>query len=165
MGTCSENAKQGIGSMKKDGIRSGRAAWGLLVLGLALGAMPAQAAEKAAAKAATAAARARHQQERAVCLNGQSNQDRTTCLHEADAAFAQARNKRAGLEDGQGLQYRRHAFQRCEVLPDGDRQACEARMQGQGTTSGSAAAGGIYRELVLREPASPDPATLAAPSK
>lgn len=42
-----------------------------------------------------------------------------------------------------------------------DRNDCVARIQGQGTTSGSVAAGGIYRELVTRivgeVPAAPAP--------
>ncbi len=81
-------------------------------------------------------------------MNGQSNQDRATCLREAGAAFAQARHE--GLSDGP-TPYARNARQRCEALPQDDRQGCLARMQGQGTTSGTAASGGIYRELVTRE--------------
>jgi hypothetical protein len=102
----------------------------------------------AAPKTGPADALARYQQERAVCTSGQSNQDRATCLREAGAAFAEA--KRDGLGDG-AAPYVRNAGQRCERLPDEDRRACVARMQGQGTTSGSAAAGGIYRELVTPE--------------
>jgi hypothetical protein len=83
-----------------------------------------------------------------VCTSGQSNQDRATCLREAGAAFAEA--KRDGLADG-STPYVRNALQRCERLPDEDRRACVSRMQGQGTTSGSVAGGGIYRELVTRE--------------
>ena len=132
--------------MNTTGIRHSRAAWALLVLGVALGSTSALAADKAAG----AAAQARYQQERAVCISGQSNQDRATCLQEAGAAFAQAR--REGLDDGQAALYQQNALQRCDGLPGDDRQACEARMQGQGTTSGSVAAGGIYRELVTREP-------------
>jgi len=37
------------------------------------------------------------------------------------------------------------------VLPSGERDACLARMQGQGVARGSVAEGGIYRELVIRE--------------
>ena len=48
------------------------------------------AATAAAAMASTRApdAMARYQAERAVCLSGQSNQDRATCLKEAGAAGA-----------------------------------------------------------------------------
>lgn len=43
------------------------------------------------------------------------------------------------------------ALQRCAPLPEPDRRDCVARIQGQGTKTGSVAAGGIYRELVTRE--------------
>lgn len=103
-----------------------------------------------AALAAPAApdARARYDQERAVCLSGQSNQDRATCLREAGAAYADAGNRGA---DVGAAQYQKNATRRCDGLPDADRHDCMARMQGQGTTSGSVAAGGISRELVTRE--------------
>ncbi|HUG22293.1 hypothetical protein [Piscinibacter sp.] len=134
-------------------IQSWRAAGSLfVVLGVALGSTSALAADKTA----TANAQARYQQERAACLSGQSNQDRATCLQEAGAAFAQA--KREGLNDGPAAQYQNNALQRCEALPGDDRQACVARMQGQGTTTGSVATGGIYRELVTREIVSPSTA-------
>jgi hypothetical protein len=93
-------------------------------------------------------ARARYQQERAVCESGRSHQDRATCLREAGAAYEQAR--RGGLSDGQA-RYQQNAMLRCDVLPPEDRIACQARMQGQGTTRGSVEQGGIYRELVTRE--------------
>ena len=107
----------------------------------------------AADNTASADAQARYQQERAACLSGQSNQDRATCLREAGAALADAR--RGGLGDS-SPQYVSNASQRCARLPDEERRACEARMQGQGTTSGSAAAGGIYRELVTRGGVAPN---------
>jgi len=134
--------------------RSG-AGWSLLVLAAALGCASALAADKAV----LVEAQARYQQERAVCMNGLSNQDRLTCLREANAALAQAKHE--GLDDG-AASYTRNARQRCEGLPAEDRQACIARMQGQGTTSGSAASGGIYRELVTREIASPGVAVPSA---
>ena len=101
----------------------------------------------AAPKVETPAA-ALHRQERAVCLGDRSNQDRATCLREADAAYAEAR--RGGL-DADATPYADNALRRCDPLPDGQRQACQARMQGQGSTSGSAATGGIYRELTTLE--------------
>lgn len=97
------------------------------------------------------AAQARYQQERAVCLRGQSNQERGTCLREAQAALAEARH--GGL-DGDATSYARNASQRCERLPDEQRPDCIARMHGQGTVSGSSAAGGLYRELRSPVPAS-----------
>jgi len=130
-------------------IELSRAGRRLLVLAAALGAC---AATLAADKAVSADVQARYQQERAVCLNGKSNQDRDTCLREAGAALAQARHE--GLGDA-AAPYARNARQRCEQLPADDRTACVARMQGQGSTTGSAASGGIYRELVVRDVAPP----------
>jgi hypothetical protein len=95
----------------------------------------------------------RYQQERTACLTGQSSEDQATCLREAGAALAQARH--GGLDDG-AMPYRRNALQRCEPLPDDDRLACQARMLGMGTTTGSVAGGGILRELVVREIIWPD---------
>jgi hypothetical protein len=92
---------------------------------------------------------ARYQQERAACLSGQSHQDQSTCLKEAGAALEEARRGR--LDTGQTARYQDNALLRCSVLPPEDRSACQARIQGQGTTSGSVAAGGIYRELIIRE--------------
>jgi hypothetical protein len=88
-------------------------------------------------------AQSRYRQERAVCISGQSNQDRATCLREAGAALAEA--GRRG-HDG-AAPYEVNATRRCESLSGADRDACTARMQGQGTTSGNAAAGGVLREL------------------
>lgn len=95
-------------------------------------------------------AETQYQKERALCLSGQSNQDRATCLQEAAAARAEAR--RGGLDDA-GARYRRNARERCDALQGDERSACVARMKGQGTTTGSAASGGILRELVVPEPA------------
>jgi len=135
--------------MNTNRIGLSRTAWSLLVVGAALGSTYAGAAER------DGTAAARYQRERAVCTSGQSNQDRVTCLREAGAAFAQARHE--GLSDGPSP-YARNARQRCEALPQDDRQGCLARMQGQGTTSGTAASGGIYRELVTPEVTPPNPA-------
>jgi hypothetical protein len=88
-------------------------------------------------------AEARYQQERAACESGQSQQDRATCLREAGAALQEARQGR--LADGPA-RYQQNELARCGYLPAEERSACHARMQGQGTTSGSVAAGGIYRE-------------------
>ena len=56
-------------------------------------------------------------------------------------------------------------LRRCEPLPAGDREDCVARMKGHGTTSGSVAAGGIYRELVTREPVVEQPLAKDAPPR
>lgn len=86
----------------------------------------------------------RYQGERATCMNGQSNQDQATCLREAGAALGEAR--RDTLGNG-AAPFASNALQRCDALADADRAACIARMEGQGSTSGSAAGGGVLREL------------------
>jgi hypothetical protein len=127
---------------------------------LMLGAVLASASAMAASKTASADALAQYQQERAVCTSGQSNQDRATCLREAGAAYAEAKRRALGDEDP--AQYKANALKRCAGLPEDDRRDCVARMEGQGTTSGSAAAGGIYRELVTRETNPPSAASGAS---
>ena len=126
-----------------------------LAVGLVLGAALSSTWVLAANNPDRVGALARYQVERSACLNGQSNQDRPTCLREANAAFAEA--KRGGLDDGP-VDYHANALKRCEPLRGDDRQACIARMNGEGTTSGSVAGGGIYRELVTRKVGSPDEA-------
>ena len=85
-----------------------------------------------------------YQRERAVCLAGQSPQDRTTCLKEAGAALAEAR--RGGLTPASGAE-----AERCNALDGIERAACVARMNGAGTVSGSVEGGGVLRELTVRE--------------
>ena len=60
--------------------------------------------------------------------------------------------------------FARNALKRCEPLPEPDRSGCVARIQGNGTTSGSVAGGGISRELVTREIALPTTPTAAGPA-
>ncbi|PRC94524.1 hypothetical protein [Solimicrobium silvestre] len=91
----------------------------------------------------------RYQIEHANCLNGRSNEDKETCLKEANAALMQAKQ---GRLDDAGAQYQKNAELRCQVFESEDRQACERRMRGEGTVSGSVANGGIFRKLVIPEP-------------
>ena len=62
-------------------------------------------------------------------------------------------NRRGHLftEDQDRLQA--NAVARCAALPAADRDACVARMQGQGEVTGSVAGGGLLRELVQMVPA------------
>ncbi|AMP04482.1 hypothetical protein GN109_10485 [Collimonas pratensis] len=99
-----------------------------------------------AAAGDSASATARYQAERAACNNGRSNQDRATCLKEAGAALAESRRGR--LSDNPNAD-RSNALLRCNALPADDRDACQRRMNGEGTTSGSALEGGISRELTV----------------
>jgi hypothetical protein len=98
----------------------------------------------AAAGAPLSHAQQRYQQERAVCLSGQSNQDRATCLQEAGAALHEAR--RGGL-DTAVHDLGQNRIIRCDALPAQDRDDCVRRMQGEGVTTGSAQDGGMLREL------------------
>jgi hypothetical protein len=126
-----------------------------LAIGLATAGLAAHAAKEAAADVES-----RYQRERAACLDGHSEQTRGPCLREAAAARAQALT--GGL-DTAPQDYEANAARRCAALGDAERTACLARMQGQGTTSGSVAGGGIYRELITQEPAIGAPAIRPAP--
>ena len=84
-----------------------------------------------------------YQQEVNACLTGRTQQDQATCLREA--RNAQADKKRGVLDDG--ANYQANARARCNVLSGEERSACEARMMGYGTVSGSVAGGGVIREV------------------
>jgi hypothetical protein len=99
------------------------------------------------------AAEARYQTDRRNCLNGHTDEDQKTCLKEAGAALEASR--RGQLNDS-NAQYNKDATLRCQALSADDRDACMRRMQGEGSVSGSAASGGIYRELVTPIPAPRD---------
>lgn len=113
--------------------------------GAALGTVAAALLFAGAATAAKVSdAQLRYQQERAVCMNGTSNQDRATCLKEAGAAWQEA--KRAGLATSGDASLKQNRLQRCNALPAQDREDCALRME-HGATSGSAQQGGILREI------------------
>jgi hypothetical protein len=94
-----------------------------------------------------ASARARYEQERSVCNNGQSNQSKETCLREAGAARQQARSD--SLTTASEEQLQRNRERRCDAHPASDREYCLQRMRGEGSQSGNAQSGGISRELVV----------------
>lgn len=104
----------------------------------------------AADRSHPADAQKRYQEDRALCMSGRSSQDRATCLKEAAAALQAA--KRGELQDGQA-NYEKNLLARCTYLPKADREDCERRMRGEGTTTGSVEGGGIYRELRTLVPA------------
>ncbi|SDY26642.1 hypothetical protein SAMN04515617_11217 [Collimonas sp. OK242] len=91
-------------------------------------------------------ANARYQAERAACISGQSNQPRATCLREAGAALQEARRGR--LQDDSAADSQ-NALLRCNALPPDDKDACQRRINGEGTTSGSVLEGGLLRELTV----------------
>lgn len=91
-------------------------------------------------------ANARYQAERAACISGQSNQPRATCLREAGAALQEAR--RGHLQDDPTADSQ-NALLRCNALPPDDKDACQRRINGEGTASGSVLEGGLLRELTV----------------
>ncbi len=121
----------------------------ILAAALSLGATAALAAD---------AGTSTYQQERAACLNGQTHQDRATCLKEAGAARGEARRGR--LTDNASA-HEQNALMRCRALPAADREDCVRRVRGEGTVSGSVGTGGIYREttttIVEPQPESAQP--------
>lgn len=104
-----------------------------------------------AAPPASAPAQSRHQQDRAACLDSSSQQDRSSCLREAAAVKAESTLGPAVRETADDRA--RNALQRCNELPAEMRDLCERRVRGEGTASGSVAAGGVLRELVTPVPA------------
>ena len=84
------------------------------------------------------------QQEVASCMSGRTQQDRDTCMKEARNAQA---DKKRGVLDNAGGQFDQNAAARCEVLQGEEKAACQARVIGYGSTSGSVAAGGVLREV------------------
>jgi hypothetical protein len=117
---------------------------------------PAFAAERSGATSDYGKAQALYLKERAACLDGTSQQERAACLKEAGAALAEARRSRLGNgEDARAL--RSNAVQRCEAVRADDRENCRRIALGEGTVSGTAAAGGVIKELVTIEPGVPVP--------
>jgi hypothetical protein len=127
---------------------------GAVLLALAAG----FAAAPALAAAPADAALTLYRQERAACESGQSLQGHAACIDEAQSAYAQ--NRRGALDD-HDIDYSRNAQLRCGALKGSEQTACAARMRGEGSTRGSAAAGGIYRELTTRTVG--EPAVAPAP--
>ena len=103
-----------------------------------------------------------------ACMSGRTQQDRDTCMKEARNANA---DKRRGVLDTQGS-LEANAMSRCNVFTTGeDKAACQARVMGMGSASGSIAGGGLIREVetvvlpahqssVTIEPRTSDPVVL-----
>jgi len=114
-----------------------------------------------------------YQREVQACMTGRTQQDRDTCLREARNAQA---DKKRGRLDNAGAQFQANAAARCEVLKGEDKAACQARVMGYGSTSGSVAGGGLLREIetvvvpegsgsVTVEPKTDDPVLLVPSTK
>ncbi len=103
-------------------------------------------ADAAGAPAPEGSPEAVYQSERADCLAGRTQQDRKTCLYEAMSARDAARKGLLTTETPQAL--RDNLQQRCQSQPAGpERAACDRMALGEGTVSGSVAAGGELHEL------------------
>ena len=97
---------------------------------------------------------ARYQEDLAECEAQKATQDLATCRLEARNALAEA--KRNLLNDTTANLFEKNQFKRCRVFKGDDREACEARVRGDGSSTGSVQSGGILREvtrLVPHEPA------------
>lgn len=113
-----------------------------------------------------------YQQEVNACLTGRTQQDQPTCLREARNAQAE---KKRGLLDNAGGNFAANAAARCDALMGEDKAACQARVMGFGSTSGSVAGGGLLREVetvvlpagsssVSIQPRTSDPVVLVPPA-
>ena len=96
---------------------------------------------------------ARYQQDLAECEAQQATQDLAACRLEARNALAEA--KRNLLSDTTANLFEKNQFKRCRVFKGDDREACEARVRGDGSSTGSVQSGGILREVV--RPVVPSP--------
>lgn len=108
------------------------------------------------------------QQEVNACMTGKTQQDRDTCLKEARNAQA---DKKRGVLDNSGARFESNASARCDVLMGEEKAACQARVMGYGSVTGSVAGGGLLREVetvvmpsgassVTIEPKTADPVVL-----
>jgi hypothetical protein len=109
-----------------------------------------------------------------ACMNGQSQQDRATCLREANNARAE-KSSRTPANTASNLNA--NATARCNVLTGEDQAACRARVLGYGSESGSVAGGGVLSKVetvvmpagatsVVIEPKTANPVVLVpAPSR
>lgn len=88
------------------------------------------------------------QQERAYCMSGQSQQDRATCLKEANNAYGEAR--RGALGNSGSANFSQNAIERCKAQPAADQDACVQRIMGASSTQGSVKGGGLLRETETR---------------
>ena len=109
-----------------------------------------------------------YRQEVNACMTGKTQQDQATCLREARNAQA---DKKRGVLDNSNAQFDANAKARCDVLTGEEKAACDARLMGYGSTTGSVAAGGVLREVetvvlpagqssVTIEPKTADPVVL-----
>jgi hypothetical protein len=92
------------------------------------------------------------------CRSGKTGQAFDACMNEAKAVLAAPAGS---LPSVSAEQRKKAASLRCDVLTGDEHAACVARMQGEGTVSGSVAGGGVLREIVTTEVVPPDANTSA----
>jgi hypothetical protein len=85
-----------------------------------------------------------HQQEVAWCMDNTVGDEQAACLKDSGAARAE---KREGTLDKPGENYRANAMRRCDDFAGDDRIACRARVQGQGSSSGTVQGGGVIKKI------------------
>jgi hypothetical protein len=85
-----------------------------------------------------------YQQEVQACRSGQSQQQPETCLREARNTRA---DKNASQPEGTASDLEGNAESRCEALGGEDRAACQVRVRGYGSESGSVAGGGVLTSV------------------
>lgn len=93
---------------------------------------------------------ARYQQDLAECEAQQATQDLAACRLEARNALAEA--KRNLLSETTANLFEKNQLKRCRVFKGDDRDACEARVRNEGSSTGSVQSGGILREVVRPVP-------------
>jgi hypothetical protein len=86
-----------------------------------------------------------YQIDRQRCLSGQTGQNLTSCLQEAGAVLQQPSSHH---DEVGASELANNALQRCEAFTGEAQQSCISRMQGHGSVEGSAATGGVLRELI-----------------
>ena len=79
-----------------------------------------------------------------ACLSGRTQQDQATCLREARNAKA---DHRQGASSSNSADYSANAALRCNGLTGEDKAACQARVTGYGSASGSVAGGGVLTSV------------------
>jgi hypothetical protein len=83
-------------------------------------------------------------------LTARYQQDLAACRLEARNALAEA--KRNLLSDTTANLFEKNQLKRCRVFKGDDREACEARVRGEGSSTGSVQSGGVLHEVVRPVP-------------
>lgn len=85
-----------------------------------------------------------YRQERAWCIANTAGEAQANCLKGSSAAQTE---KRQGTLDNNGGNFNANAMERCKVFTAEERAACEARVAGLGSSSGSVQSGGVIKQV------------------